>query len=217
MRCSRPRPDPFVHASDTRCRAAALDPRTVLLRRQNGFPTTLVIPSWCCRSRCLPLRKARRGSAPKGAVVAAATFAGRRRQPVTRCCPRFEKRRLDSLPHRFGRWFDGRASLFQLLQPGFFHEHDHGPLELRPGFPGMKIRPRSKLRGAIAEHVQGQGPGFDRCPAPPPAIARRKSFAPTSSVSSISCRERRAGLSAWRDRPFGVGRHHGHRLRNGGR
>jgi hypothetical protein len=24
-------------------------------------------------------------------------------------------------------------------------------------------------------------------------------------------------LSAWRDRPFGAGRHHGHRLRNGGR
>jgi hypothetical protein len=131
--------------------------------------------------------------------------------------PSFRKTKVRLSPSPIWAVVRGPRVPFQLLQPGFFHEHDHGPLELRPGFPGTKIRPRSKPRGAIAEHAQGQRPGFDRRPAPLPAIARKKSFAPTLSVSSISCRERRAGLSAWRDRPFGEGRHHGHRLRNGGR
>lgn len=109
LRRYRPQPDSLVRASDTRCRT----PRPIRRSRaehQNRFAMTCVTTSWSRCSGCLPLKRPARVDA-KGAAAAAAALAGRREQPVTRCCSRFEKRKLDSLPHRFGRWFERRASL----------------------------------------------------------------------------------------------------------
>jgi hypothetical protein len=159
----------------------------------------------------------RRDRPPKGGIEAAAASAGLRRQPGTRCCPRFEKRGLDSLPHRFGRWFEGRASLFnfcnQYLPTSTTTDRSNldrvSPVE---DSSGAASRPE---RSPSAFEVRGQASTDAR--RLPLRLLAGKSFAPTSSASSISRRGSRVGPPAWRDRlPF-AGRHHGHRLRNGGR
>lgn len=61
----RPQPDALVRASDTRCRAAAHDPKIACLDAENGFPTKRVIASWFRRSGCLPSNRPVASRRPK--------------------------------------------------------------------------------------------------------------------------------------------------------
>jgi hypothetical protein len=142
--------------------------------------------------RCLPPEKTARASLESSRDSAA--FAGRRRQPPHVFID-VRERSTRPLHRALSRASSRPRALLWLLQSNVSASTTVGrsntpTAEARWGrLPGWTGSPRST---AITEQAGGQGPRRTVPRALPATIARRGDFAPTSTVSSASCRGRRS-------------------------